>query len=198
MTAFLKDLLRPYYQELRCLSFNSIKLRLKADKYGRRVTIGKHISLYNPQYITIGNDVIINHHASLFINPIKGRAELIIGNGVQLGKYTDIGCSNKIIIEDDVITAPFVHITDRDHSYQDINTPIMHQGANSKGPVIIRQGCWIGFGAQIMSGVTIGKQSVVAAGSIVTKDVPDYSIVAGNPAKVIKRYNQENKKWEKE
>lgn len=144
-----------------------------------RIDCCKHISLYNPQYITIGDNVIINNNTSLFINPIGSNAQLIIGNGVQLGKYTDIGCSNKIIIENDVITAPYVHITDRDHSYDDIHTPIMYQTANSKGPVIIKEGVWIGFGVQIMSGVTIGKQSVVAAGSIVTKDIPDYSVAAG-------------------
>lgn len=108
-----------------------------------RLTVGKHISLYNPQYITIGDNVIINNNTSLFINPIGSNAQLIIGNGVQLGKYTDIGCSNKIIIENDVITAPYVHITDRDHSYDDIHTPIMYQTANSKGPVIIKEGVWL-------------------------------------------------------
>lgn len=153
--------------------------------------------MYNPQFISIGNNVVIEHHTSLFVNPLKNSAQLIIGNGVQLGKYNDFGCSNKIVIEDNVITAPFVHITDRDHSYEDINTPIMHQAPNSKGAVIIKSGCWLGFGVQIMSGVTVGKQSVIAAGSIVTKDVPDYSIVGGNPAKIIKQYNQETRKWER-
>ena len=122
-----------------------------------------------PHFITLGNNVVLDHHVSLFVNPIGNEAQLIIGNGVQLGKYNDFGCSNKIVIEDKVITAPFVHITDRDHSYEDITIPIMDQKPNSKGQVTIKEGCWIGFGVQIMSGVTIGKQSVVAAGSIVTK-----------------------------
>lgn len=178
-------------------TIRSLIFRLKVAQCGQRVTIGKSISLFNPQYIIIGNDVILNHHISFFVNPLNDKAQLIIGNRVQLGKYNDFGCSNKIVIEDDVITAPFVHITDRDHTYEDITIPIMSQTANSKGPVVVRKGSWIGFGAQIMSGVTIGLHSVVAAGSIVTKDVPNYSVVAGNPAKVIKRYNFETQQWEK-
>ena len=114
-----------------------------------------------------------------------------------MGKYNDFGCSNKIIIGNDVITAPFVHITDRDHSYEDITVPIMYQSANSKGAVVIKDGTWLGFGVQIMSGVTIGKQSVIAAGSIVTKDIPDYCVAVGNPARVIKKYNLDTQKWEK-
>lgn len=193
----LKDFLRPIYRELRCLSFASIKFRFRVGKCGKRLKVGKKVSLYNPRFIQIGNDVIISDHVSLFVNPLEDKAELILGNGVLLGKYNDFGCSNRIIIEDDVITAPYVHITDRDHNFEDVTTPIMWQGANSKGAVIIKKGCWIGFGAQIMSGIVIGQQSVVAAGSIVTKDVPDYSVVGGNPAKVIKKYNNITKKWEK-
>ena len=73
----------------------------------------------------------------------------------------------------------------------------MDQKPNSKGQVTIKEGCWIGFGVQIMSGVTIGKQSVVAAGSIVTKSIPDYSVAGGNPAKILKRFNFEKNQWER-
>lgn len=193
----IKSILSPIYHELRNFSLSALYLRLRTKRCGRNLRIGKHISVFNPKFLTIGKDVVINNNVSFFINPLEGNANLCIGNGVQLGKYNDFGCSNEIIIEDFVITAPFVHITDRDHSYSDINTPIMKQPANTKGSVIIKRGCWIGFGVQIMSGVKIGEQSVIAAGSIVTKDIPAYSVAAGNPARVVKRYNFKNKKWEK-
>ena len=175
----------------------TIIFRCKVARCGKRLRVGKRITLFNPKFITVGDDVIINNNTSLFVNPLSNVAQLIIGDRVQLGKYNDFGCSNKIVIEDDVITAPFVHITDRDHSYENINVPIKDQPANSKGQVTIGQGCWIGFGVQIMSGVSVGKQSVIAAGSIVTKDVPDYSLVGGNPAKVIKKFNFRTQRWEK-
>lgn len=193
----IRDLIRPIYHLLIDLNPRTLYWRSRVSKCGKRVTIGKNVSMHNPQFITLGDNVILDHHVSLFVNPICSKAQLIIGNGVLLGKYNDFGCSNEIIIEDKVITAPFVHITDRDHCYENINIPIMDQVTKSKGSVIIKEGCWIGFGVQIMSGVTIGKQSVVAAGSIVTKDIPAYSVAAGNPAKIIKQYNQNTHKWEK-
>lgn len=173
----------------------TLKPRLK--KMGKNVRIGKGFVVNNPKFVSIGDDVILRENISFFVNPIQDNAELIIGNRVDIGKNNDFGCSNKIIIEDDVITAPFVHITDRDHTYTEINIPIKKQCSNSKGPVVIGKGSWIGFGVQIMSGVKIGNQCVIGAGSIVTKDIPDYSIAAGNPARIVKRYNHKNQQWER-
>ena len=90
-----------------------------------------------------------------------------------------------------------MHITDHSHGYEDITKPIMPQELISKGPVVIEDDCWLGFGCEILSGVHIGRHSVVAARAVVTKDVPAYSIVAGNPARIVKQYNKETKKWEK-
>lgn len=82
--------------------------------------------------------------------------------------------------------AGYVHITDHSHGYEDINTPISNQPLVSKGTVIIEDDCWLGFGCEILSGGHIGKHSIVAAKAVVTKDIPPYSIVAGNPARIIK------------
>lgn len=75
--------------------------------------------------------------------------------------------------------------------------PIAPQPLISKGPIIIDDDCWLGFGSEILSGVHIGKHSIVAARAVVTKDVPPYTIVAGNPAKIVKQYNFDTKQWEK-
>lgn len=177
--------------------FRSFYHKNRFKKCGKNFSSEKGLRIINPQFISVGDDVIFHENISLCNNPISDTCELIIGNRVDLGKWNDFGCSNKIIIEDDVITAPFVHISDRDHSYTNINIPIKNQLPNSRGPVIIGKGSWIGFRAQIMSGVTIGKQCVIAAGAIVTKDIPDYSVAGGNPAKVIKKYNFLTSKWER-
>ena len=71
------------------------------------------------------------------------------------------------------------------------------QSITTKGPVIIGSGSWLGFGCQVMSGVRIGKNCVVSAGAVVVKDIPDYSVVGGVPAKILKRYNFERHSWEK-
>jgi len=79
-----------------------------------------------------------------------------------------------------------VYISDAEHKYEDIQILIQLKGDYFKGAIRLRQGCWMGISVVIMPGVTIGRNSVVAANSVVTRGVPDYAVVDGNPAKVIK------------
>ncbi len=161
--------------------------------------LGKNVHSAGMGRLVCGDRCHIQDNTSFCFNPIGGNTpEIRIGNGSNIGKYNDFGCSLLIAIDSDVITAPFVHFTDRNHCYEDVDVPIMHQPSSVKGPIRIGSGSWLGFGVQIMSGVTIGKHCIVAAGSIVTRDIPDFSVAAGNPARVIKRYNSKTKNWEKQ
>ena len=117
----------------------------------------------------------------------------VINNGVgdvAIGNQVTVGLSNTIIgpvcIEDDVILAQNVVLSGLNHGFEDINTPIHQQPINTH-KIIVKSGAWIGANAVIVAGSTIGKNSVVAAGSVVVKDVPDYSVVGGNPARIIKQ-----------
>lgn len=92
----------------------------------------------------------------------------------------------ELVIEDDVLMAPGIHIYTNNHAYHDPTIPIYDQGYYDIKSVRIKRGAWISANVVIMSGVTVGENSVVAAGSIVTRDVPDRVVVAGNPARVIK------------
>ena len=121
---------------------------------------------------------------------------LIVGvNGV--GKTTTIGklatnfagTGKKVMIADNVL------ISTAAHKYQDVLIPIKDQGYESKGNIIICDGSWIGVGSIIMSGVRVGKNSVVGANSVVTHDIPPFSVAAGSPARVIKRYDTTKKRW---
>ncbi len=147
----------------------------------------------------MGGQIDLDDDVELCINKTMDgiTPQLVIGNRVHFGKMNRIGCDNKIILEDDVLFAPHVHISDRNHGFEDIHTPINRQKIETKGPVVIGAATWLGFGCQVMSGVKIGKHCVIAAGSIVVKDVPDYCVVGGNPAKILKRYNPATNKWEK-
>ncbi|CAN5559131.1 acyltransferase [soil metagenome] len=124
----------------------------------------------------------------------NGMGAVIIGNGVR------IGLSNTIIgpvtIGNNIILAQHVVISGLNHGYQDIHTPIKNQPCTT-AEVVIEDDCWIGANSVITAGIRIGKHAVVAAGSIITKDVPPYSIVGGNPAKIIKQYNVSTKEWER-
>ncbi len=126
-----------------------------------------------------------------------------INNGVGdiiIGERTRIGLSNTLIgpvrVGNDVMFAQNIVASGLNHTYEDISMSI-HDQKVTTAEIKIEDEAWIGANAVIVAGVTIGKHSVVAAGSVVTKDVPPYSIVAGNPARLLKQYNWETKKWEK-
>lgn len=92
-----------------------------------------------------------------------------------------------IIIEEDVLIGNGVHIYSSNHIFLDINKPINEQGHKNYQSIKIERGCWIGSNSIILPGVQIGKNSVVGAGSVVTKNVEPFTLVAGNPAKVIRK-----------
>jgi len=126
-----------------------------------------------------------------------------INNGVGdvfVGDRTRIGLSNTIIgpviIGNDVRLAQNVVLSGLNHNYDVIDSPIHEQGVTTK-PIIIEDESWIGANVVIVPGVIVGKHSIIAAGSVVTKNVPSYSVAAGNPASVLKQYNFETKTWEK-
>lgn len=126
-----------------------------------------------------------------------------INNGVGdvvIGEKTLIGIGNVIIgpitIGSNVIFAQNIVASGLNHEYRDVNLPIHAQSINV-AQIIVEDDCWIAANAVLTSGVTVGKHSVVAAGAVVTKDIPPYSVAAGNPAKVIKKYNFESTEWEK-
>lgn len=127
----------------------------------------------------------------------------VVNNGmgpVEIGNGSRIGISNVLIgplsIGNNVILAQHVVVSGLNHGYEDISTPIRLQKCNTS-KVCIGDNSWIGANAVITAGVKIGKHVIVAAGSVVTKNVPDYSVVAGNPAKIIKQYNTATQRWEK-
>lgn len=154
----------------------------------------------NPRCIHIGSHVGIG--ADTFFGPVtmeNGIAynpKIIIGDGTWVGKHCSMAAIDRVEIGKNVLFAGYVHITDHSHGYEDITKPINPQPLISKGPVVIEDDCWLGFSSEILSGVHIGKHSVVAARAVVTKDVPPYSIVAGNPARIVKQYNFDTHKWE--
>lgn len=126
-----------------------------------------------------------------------------VNNGmgaVVIGSNTFIGLSNVIIgpvrIGDDVIFAQNIVASGLNHGYEDVHTPIWRQKCTT-AEIVIEDECWIGANVVITAGVTIGKHSVIAGGSVVTKNVPPYTVSVGNPARVVKQYNFDSEKWEK-
>lgn len=139
----------------------------------------------------LGKDSTIEDFAT--IN--NGVGDVIIGDRTRIG----LACVviGPVTIGNDIMFAQNIVVSGLNHGYQDVNTPISLQPIETK-QIIIEDNVWIGANSVITAGVTIGKQSIVAAGSIVTKSVPPFTIVGGNPAKILKSYNFSTKNWEKQ
>lgn len=161
--------------------------------------VGEGFRMVNAQCIEIGDRCQIGKAVDLFPVTLDGvtafQPRLEIGDNVCIGDYNRFACCDRIQIEDDVLFAAYVHITDHSHNFERTDIPVIDQGLSSKGPVRIGKGTWIGIKAEILSGVTIGQHCVVAAGAVVTRSVPDFSLVAGCPARVVKRYDDRSRKW---
>ncbi|MDR3725091.1 MAG: acyltransferase [Terracidiphilus sp.] len=115
-----------------------------------------------------------------------GKPALVIGSGSYIGRYVQVNAWCDVTIEDNVLIADRVYISDAEHHFENREVPIRLQGDHFKAPVRLCIGCWIGIGAVILPGVTVGRNAIVAANAVVCQDVPDYTIVGGIPAKILR------------
>ena len=170
----------------------TLMMRPRFRRIGKHTRIMPPMNVSCPWCIDIGDGVTVLEHASLNIHDHRrdGRATLVIGDGVRIGRFVHINAWFDVMIEPDVLITHRVLIGDEAHNYSDLTRPILAQGGAFKGPVLLRTGCWIGTGAAIMPGVTVGRNAVIGANAVVTHDVPDFSIAAGVPAKVIGRVGE--------
>ncbi|WP_240928420.1 acyltransferase [Maribellus sediminis] len=146
--------------------------------------------------IYIGKKVFIQYKTWIASMPQTGNKYplLKIGNGSVIGNFNHIYATSKITIGEKVLTADKVYISDNLHSYDDITKPIIHQKIKQISEVEIGDGTWIGENVAII-GAKIGKNCVVGANSVVTKDIPDYCVAVGVPARIVKRFNIETNQW---
>ncbi len=151
-------------------------------------------------HIRIGNSVWIDRDVWLNIPVLPDGPEpvILLDEACKIGRRTMISAKNRIQIERNAIFGPSVLVMDHNHAFEDIDTPIIDQGITEGGTIRIGEGCWIGSGAAIVCGkgeLVIGKHSVIGANSLVTRSVPPYSVVTGNPAKIVKQYDPSKGEW---
>ena len=138
----------------------------------------------------VGADSLIEDYST--INNAVG--DVIIGDRSLIGLGNTI--IGPVIIGNDVMLAQNVGVSGLNHGYEDVDVPISRQQCTT-ATIVIEDESWIGANTVITSGIHIGKHAVVAAGSVVTKDIPPYTVVAGNPARMIKQFNFKTGAWEK-
>jgi acetyltransferase-like isoleucine patch superfamily enzyme len=167
----------------------------KFASFGNRSLImWKPTTIFNEQYISIGDDTLIGPGVALSAGMVPGqecisKVVVSIGDRCLIGRGSGIVGHFSIEIGNDVWTGHHVYITDQNHGYEDVTRPISQQSQPER-PVVIGDGSWLGHGAVVLPGVTIGKHVVIGANSVVTKDIPDFSVAVGSPARVIRQYDE--------
>jgi len=147
-------------------------------------------TVFNEQYIHIGAGTMFGPHATLSAGMVPGQQMVSdpvirVGDRCLFGKGSGIVGHLSITIGDDVWTGHHVYITDQNHGYEDLSLPISQQVMPER-PVTIGDGSWLGHGTVVLPGATIGRHVVIGANSVVTGDIPDHTVAAGVPARVIK------------
>jgi len=163
-----------YYLFARYLPRSSFKIGLigklskKLRSYCGKMmfkSVGKSINIERNAFMGLGKNIEIDNYSGIGIN-------CVVPDNIKIGKYVMMG--------------PDVIFISQNHEFGDISKPMIFQGHKEKLIHIIEDDVWIGTKVIVLPGITIGKGAIIGAGAVVTKDVPSYAIVAGNPAKVIK------------
>ncbi|MCW3786766.1 acyltransferase [Plebeiibacterium sediminum] len=149
----------------------------RLSAFGNNTNIHHTVSIRNFNNVEIGDKVIINRQVVIWVS------KLTIGNNVQINPNTCI--YGRVEIGNNVMIAPNCMIASGNHGI-DFGKVMIEQNCTTKGPIIIKDDVWIGANSVILDGVNIGKGAVIGAGSVVSHDVPEYSIVFGNPARFYK------------
>ena len=157
--------------------------------WGAGSQLGRRAKLVGSELVRVGSGVTLGEQTWLNAKDDRrdGQPTLDIGDGTYIGRFGQVNAWRSVTIGRNVLIADRVFISDADHCYGDADTPIRLQGDAFVGPVNLLDGCWIGIGAVILPGVTIGRNAVVAANAVVAQDVPDRAVVGGIPAKIIKQ-----------
>jgi acetyltransferase-like isoleucine patch superfamily enzyme len=168
------------------------------NKLSIRSVINIGVRVQGKKYVSIGKRATIQRFGWLLALKIDNNnaPNLVIGDGCAIGDYCHITCVRNVIIENDVLIANGVYISDNNHSYQNVNIPIKHQPIVFKADVVIGAGSWIGEHVCII-GAKIGKNCVIGANTVITKNIPDYCVVVGNPAKIIMKYSNQTGLYER-
>jgi carbonic anhydrase/acetyltransferase-like protein (isoleucine patch superfamily) len=151
--------------------------------------------VFGEEHISLGDATLLAAHVSLSVGMAPGQPlplgatdpVLRIGSRCSIGRGSHIVAHRSVVIGDDVMTGPHCYFTDQNHVYADPDVPIGQQWP-ADDPVVIGDGSWLGAGAIVLPGTSLGRNTVVGAASVVHGEFPDHAVLVGSPAKVVRRY----------
>jgi len=167
--------------------------------------LGRGSSMVRPRGIEgirrvfVGDDVYVADGGLLAAVPHTNAEEcaLRIGDGCKIGSYNHIYATRSVTLEDEVLTAGNVYISDNVHGFEDVQLAIMHQPIKQLRAVTIGRGSWLGQNVCII-GASVGRGCVIGSNSVVLNDIPDYCVAVGSPARVVRRMDKATGEWIRE
>ena len=189
-----------YFRLVNALYARSFRLVFASrfKNFGKRTSLVFPAGIEGARNISIGDDVYIARHSYLAAMALTDHPDctLEIGDGSKIGRFNHIFATRRVILGKNTLTANGVYISDNSHEYRNVQHAILHQPVRQIGIVEIGEGSWLGHNACVF-GASIGKHCVIGANSVVTHNIPDYSVVVGAPAKIVRRFDSTTKTWRK-
>jgi acetyltransferase-like isoleucine patch superfamily enzyme len=170
-------------------------LMMKKD-IGPNTFIDKTVQVNGWQSVNIGHSSVISEYAWLNVNTRKeGVKHIVIGNNCSIGKRVLLSAAHQVLVGDYCMIFQDCKLLGSDHVFSDPLTPYAVTGTTSEGVIKLESNVSLGAGAIIVGNVTIGRGSVIGAGSIITSDIPPFSIAVGVPCRIIKRFDFKDHQW---
>lgn len=199
----LKKRFKKIIRQLAADDYSDIIFKNNETILSNKIYAGKNCYFEGSSLIQLGKNIIFgdgtkiiaissfnSSHADQKFNPV-----IKIGNNVQVTANLHVYAMKEIVIEDNVLFAANVFLSDGFHGYDKIGIPYKDQPISNLGAIHIGEGSWIGQNVVVMPWIQVGKFSIIGANSVVTKSIPEYSIAVGIPARVIKKWDFEKKDW---
>ncbi len=185
-----------FYLPIRLVKILFYKLTM--GNFGWNSKIDNPLKIDGKRNIHIGHYVCVSYKTWLAAMPLTGAktCELVIEDGCAIGNFNHIIATKKVHLHRGVLTADKVYISDNQHGYENPDIYILNQPIVQRNCVEIGEGSWLGENVCVI-GASVGKHCIIGANSVVTKDIPDYSVAVGSPARIIRTYDFDQMKWVK-
>ncbi len=176
---------------------DALWLKRRLGAFGRGARLQRPRWLVHPESISLASGVMIWRYARLesVASPQYGLGKIEIGESTAIQPFVHIGAVERVSIGRSCLFGSHVFITDHDHRPSSPGDAVFESRQVAVAPVCIEDRVWLGEFVGVLKGVTIGEGSIVGAGSVVTRDLPPFSIATGSPARVIRRWDREKERW---